>query len=316
MSVEKSPAELKFAQALQATMDLLHFPDKKYIYDTKGEYTVRLYEEALSLGLTGNDEIECHARLGGVFFFKGQYFEGLDKVFAEGLDNTPSYQRYAREMEKALELDAQRGGEFFRYYVDRETLLKPLGLLWGANSKFIKKSGGHSYAISYLEQKIRLVDYIEPYYLLMAYFELGSLYAEIVKGSTEDRFGNRAKAIKYFERAANAKVPPNDLPALDIKRHAQEALERETLMSQPVGDTRCFIATAVYERDDAPELELLRCFRDEFLLKSLTGKLFVFGYYAFSRNIAELIKKSEFTKKLVRAIILKPTLRLIRRMMN
>jgi len=320
MSQEKSPAKRKFEEALRYTMDLINFPDKKYIFEIRGESTVSLYEEALSLGLTGRDEIECHARLGGVFFLKGQCFEGLDKVFDEGLYSTPFYHRYVTEMEKALKLDAQRGDEFFRYAEDRNALLAPLALLWVADSKFIKKRDryGHLSAISYLDAKVRLLDYLGGSYFPTLFFELGSLYAEIAKVSARDQLGNGEKAIEWFKRAANAEVATDIFSAFDIKRRAQKELETMLFLSQmrTSGKSGCFIATAVYGRADAPELETFRRFRDEFLLKRSMGKLFMSFYYSFSPHAAELIKKSEYAKKLVRAVILKTALRLIRFIMN
>jgi hypothetical protein len=75
----------------------------------------------------------------------------------------------------------------------------------------------------------------------------------------------------------------------------------------------CFIATAVYGNEDAPELKLFRRFRDEFLLRRSIGRLFVSVYYSLSPHISALIKKSDRAKKLVQTLALRPALWLIRR---
>lgn len=80
--------------------------------------------------------------------------------------------------------------------------------------------------------------------------------------------------------------------------------------------SNCFIATAVYGEDNAPELELFRHFRDEFLLKEFAGRAFVVLYYSFSPYVAKLIRKSESLKRLTETFVLNPALCLIRLLMN
>jgi ankyrin repeat protein len=70
----------------------------------------------------------------------------------------------------------------------------------------------------------------------------------------------------------------------------------------------CFIATAVYGNENAPEVEALRHFRDNFLARTYIGRAFIAIYYLASPPIARLIKTLEISKKLVKAILLKPAL--------
>lgn len=69
------------------------------------------------------------------------------------------------------------------------------------------------------------------------------------------------------------------------------------------GGTACFIATAAYGTPFAYEINVLREWRDESLLKNPLGHVFVNFYYHISPPIAKLIEKSEFSKKLVRAFL-------------
>ena len=88
----------------------------------------------------------------------------------------------------------------------------------------------------------------------------------------------------------------------EAKRKAAEDAER-----------KCFIATACYGNYDASEVLVLRQFRDDKLLKTLLGKLFVKIYYFISPFFAELITKSVLLKQLVRKYFLEPIVSRLRR---
>lgn len=65
----------------------------------------------------------------------------------------------------------------------------------------------------------------------------------------------------------------------------------------------CFIATAAYGSGDEKDVETLRQFRNQFLLKTSFGKKFVRFYYQISPPIAEFIAQHEFLKILVRGAL-------------
>lgn len=66
----------------------------------------------------------------------------------------------------------------------------------------------------------------------------------------------------------------------------------------------CFIATACYGDYNAPEVLVLRRYRDEKLLKTHTGKCFVKLYYIISPFFASFIRKSGTLKQLIRHYLL------------
>ena len=74
----------------------------------------------------------------------------------------------------------------------------------------------------------------------------------------------------------------------------------------------CFIATAAYGSHCATELQILRGFRNEYLLKHTFSRLFVNAYYQVSPAIASLIEKHEIAKSLTRTILIKPVLLIIK----
>ena len=74
----------------------------------------------------------------------------------------------------------------------------------------------------------------------------------------------------------------------------------------PEDSLDCFIATAAYGTSSAVEIDVLRRFRDEVLLKSAAGRDYVGFYYAASPPVAEYIAEREWLKTLVRELLVDP----------
>jgi hypothetical protein len=69
------------------------------------------------------------------------------------------------------------------------------------------------------------------------------------------------------------------------------------------GGGRCFIATAAYGSTLAPQVQLLREFRDKYLLTNSAGQVFVRVYYAVSPPVAEVIRSSQVLRAILRAAL-------------
>ena len=74
----------------------------------------------------------------------------------------------------------------------------------------------------------------------------------------------------------------------------------------------CFIATAVYGSYDAPEVVLLRGFRDTVLSKNITGRTFIHIYYSISPFIAKKLNNHSKAKEFIRNAIIDKIVAILR----
>jgi hypothetical protein len=65
----------------------------------------------------------------------------------------------------------------------------------------------------------------------------------------------------------------------------------------------CYIATMVYGGDDHPQVMFLRNYRDNTLLKSVFGRLFVKFYYLIAPSLVSLLKKQRKINYLIKIIL-------------
>lgn len=96
------------------------------------------------------------------------------------------------------------------------------------------------------------------------------------------------------------------LPKEKVKLVSSEVRKRLYPDSQGINyssNEGCYIATAVYGDYDAPEVKVLRKFRDAVLNKSIIGRLFVRIYYKCSPTMAIRLKNSVRLSCFVRRIL-------------
>jgi hypothetical protein len=75
----------------------------------------------------------------------------------------------------------------------------------------------------------------------------------------------------------------------------------------------CFIATAAYGTALHEDIDVLRDFRDEYLMPNPAGRAFVNMYYSSSPPLADLIRCNEGLRTAVRAGFVKPVVHITRR---
>ena len=68
-----------------------------------------------------------------------------------------------------------------------------------------------------------------------------------------------------------------------------------------VKDFRCFIATAAWGTPMSDEIQVLRDFRDEYLMVTPAGRMFVSTYYRCSPPVARFIERHDWLRTVVRA---------------
>ena len=69
--------------------------------------------------------------------------------------------------------------------------------------------------------------------------------------------------------------------------------------------SNCFVATACYGDENAPDVITLKNFRDNFLIKFYAGKKIISAYYLFGPYLADFIREKQGIKKSV-SLCLKP----------
>jgi hypothetical protein len=88
--------------------------------------------------------------------------------------------------------------------------------------------------------------------------------------------------------------------------------EKEPDIGACISDQVCFIATACYGTSRAPELDVLRKFRDRVLMKSRAGRWFVRNYYRFSPPLAAWLWTHARARNLIREGFVGPVVKVLR----
>lgn len=97
-------------------------------------------------------------------------------------------------------------------------------------------------------------------------------------------------------------------------KESKEYIDRLAAQHGIKGKEGCFVATACYGDYDAPEVMILREYRDNTLAKTMLGRMFIGVYYRTSPPLAQMIANSDRSKRFVRHCLLSPlTNRLKRR---
>ena len=108
--------------------------------------------------------------------------------------------------------------------------------------------------------------------------------------------GEVAKEVKLLQKAPYADKTGGSYQNITMTSN-HSTVKKSTKKSG------CFIATAVYGSYDAPEVLVLRRFRDEKLLTSPYGRKFVNVYYHYSPPIADFLKTRPKLAGVVRKIL-------------
>ncbi|MGZ3773841.1 MAG: CFI-box-CTERM domain-containing protein [Pseudobdellovibrionaceae bacterium] len=125
----------------------------------------------------------------------------------------------------------------------------------------------------------------------------------------DNRINGLTNGVKYCMVMANEDatgIISYFTPLPGVGSSPVQANELCTTPSAVVGlldDKHCFIATAAFGSDMAPEVQSFRDFRNKYLLPHSWGRAFVKFYYKHSPFYANQIAKSEFTKSIARGAL-------------
>ena len=161
--------------------------------------------------------------------------------------------------------------------------------VYGSNSAFTGANPANiDLALQYIDRSLE-------------YFPENAVYLNMKALLLWEGKGEKENAIPLLEKAAE--LNPRDI---DIQNN---------LAALKSPSSSCFIATAAFGSPLYPEVNDLRVWRDNSLLKTPSGRLFVSTYYRVSPPIAKLVTKHEILRNLVRKFI-KLILRFIVRAKN
>jgi hypothetical protein len=101
------------------------------------------------------------------------------------------------------------------------------------------------------------------------------------------------------------KVSPKAVPAARKRKTSTAQQPRTQPVPAPSGSSGCFVATAACG-PESPEVLWLRLYRDDILLQSMVGSLFVRLYYLLSPPVAAVITAIPTLRRLVRYSVVAP----------
>jgi tetratricopeptide (TPR) repeat protein len=157
------------------------------------ERALSLYFQALDHGLQGKSEVMCRWLLGNALYDRAMDIDEHLRLGKEPLGQIPTLARGVLELEKAVTLDSEIGNHVFGNK-EQQSDLRKLDVVWGFQSRFIKEHYGIEPALSYIVEKIKLIQHLRVL-LPDLFYSFGCIYAEA---------GDMASAIDMLRVATKA----------------------------------------------------------------------------------------------------------------
>ncbi|MBM4071502.1 MAG: hypothetical protein FJ271_21585 [Planctomycetes bacterium] len=109
-----------------------------------------------------------------------------------------------------------------------------------------------------------------------------------------------------YQQLHKAQADAAEQREIDKRIGQMEKIAKKAHFTLRSGKRKCFVATACYGHDLAPEVVTLQAFRDHVLSRSRFGRAVVEGYYAVAPALADLLERSAIGRTLVRRLLLRP----------
>ena len=97
-------------------------------------------------------------------------------------------------------------------------------------------------------------------------------------------------------------------PVFLCEKHKKKVIGEEIYCKEH--ESECFIATAVFGTPLDPKIDILRDFRDQWLLSNPIGRAAVYTYYEISPPIARVARRNDIVKEVLRKTVVQPALKL------
>lgn len=187
---------------------------------------------------------------------------------------------------------------------------------------------GKENAAKYVNAMLQSMHLLGLAFLLFPNAEYARLITEIYSNVTNEFFGNITgnvfiteyvyqtaqmeyilSVVEKYLKEQNPSYHPEaeERYNLDCKMNAlkgrlEKLIEKEQKLIED-SKSGCFIATAVYGDYEAPEVLVLRSFRDNVLRQSVLGRTFIRTYYATSPRIADWLRFHDSIKGGVKKLL-------------
>lgn len=116
-------------------------------------------------------------------------------------------------------------------------------------------------------------------------------------------YAGRVSQLTWKGREDNSKIVRE---AINLFENHSPTREFSSIISVPIKHSDCFIATVVYGTNQAPEVHVLKDFRDKILQPMVLGRVFLWFYYLISPCLANFIKSRPKLKRLVGKFLVQP----------
>jgi hypothetical protein len=103
-----------------------------------------------------------------------------------------------------------------------------------------------------------------------------------------------------FDHDRGRRRTPEQLQAMERGLRAHEEFYREG-QDVPRAGGRCFVATLVF--GEAPETQILRCFRDQVMRPRPLGRRFIVAYYRFAPAVCRFLDRRPSSLPVARALL-------------
>ncbi len=114
----------------------------------------------------------------------------------------------------------------------------------------------------------------------------GSVYSEVFLVASVFIEPSLSDTAPYSYSAA----PGSICPDTSMQAFSAARITDDPPVYDGGSDKRCFIASVAFGSSDSPYVRLLRNFRDQYLMSSHYGRMFVAIYYSFSPNVANFLE--------------------------